>query len=167
MDIVDNFLSKEQHKEILDTFIRPNFPWILTTETRDDWAHDEITLYDNLIYLVHGLYNDHCVISPYYDSIVHKIFLPKLDVKALIRVKVNLYPSSDKIHVHSYHRDNTWSHKGAIYYVNDNDGFTTLEDGTKVESVANRMMFFDPSIKHNSSDCTNTKFRLIINFNYL
>ena len=92
--------------------------------------------------------------------------LSKLDIKSLIRAKANLYPSAIKLNNHDLHSDFEYSHKGAIYYLNTNNGYTNFEDGTKIESVANRIMFFDSSTLHNSTDCTDNKYRLNININY-
>ena len=54
-----------------------------------------------------------------------------------------------------------------ILYINDNDGYTRLEDGTKIKSVANRGLYFDASRKHNSTTCTDAAARFNINFNYI
>ena len=37
----------------------------------------------------------------------------------------------------------------------------------KINSVANRLITFDGSIEHASTDCTNATARVNINFNYL
>ena len=50
-------------------------------------------------------------------------------------------------------------YKTAVFYVNTNNGYTEFEDGTKVESVENRIIFFDGSRPHNSSTCTDQKIR--------
>ena len=67
---------------------------------------------------------------------------------------------------HGQHRDYPIPHKGAIIYLNTCDGFTRLEDGTKVESVQNRILLFDASTLHNSTNTTNAKGRFNININY-
>ena len=64
------------------------------------------------------------------------------------------------------HVDYPYSHKAAIFYINTCDGYTKLEDGTKIDSVANRMLLFDASKPHTPSDCTNQSVRVNINFNY-
>ena len=92
--------------------------------------------------------------------------LNQLEVKSLIRIKANLYPSTDNIEYQSEHIDYDYPHKGAIFYLNTNDGFTTLEDGTKIESVENRILLFDPSKPHNSTTCTDNKCRVNVNFNF-
>ena len=92
--------------------------------------------------------------------------LEKLDVKALIRVKCNLYPYSEKVHEHEMHSDSDYSHKAALLSINTCNGYTKLEDGTKIDSVANRVLIFDASKPHCSTTCSDTTARFNINFNY-
>ena len=58
------------------------------------------------------------------------------------------------------------SGKSAVFYLNSNNGYTLFEDGTKVESVAGRLLVFDPHMAHTGSSSTDTKNRVVINFNY-
>ena len=53
-----------------------------------------------------------------------------------------------------------------IYYVNTCNGYTEFEDGTIVESVANRMAVFSSSILHRGVTQTDTKVRCVINCNW-
>ena len=53
----------------------------------------------------------------------------------------------------------------SIFYMNTNNGYTKFEDGTKVESVANRMVTFPANMKHAETSCTDEKIRVVINFN--
>ena len=85
----------------------------------------------------------------------------------MIRAKANLYIRREKLVHHKDHVDTKFPHKGAIFYLNDNDGFTVLEDGTEIESRANRVLLFDPSKPHHSTSCTSDKRRVNININYL
>jgi len=50
----------------------------------------------------------------------------------MIRVKANLYPKDEKFIEHDWHIDYNFNHNGAIFYVNTNNGYTILEDGTKI-----------------------------------
>jgi hypothetical protein len=88
------------------------------------------------------------------------------EMKALIRVKGNLYPSTSKLVEHDFHIDFPFKHKGALFSVNTCDGYTKLDDGTKIESIENRLLLFDASKNHASTTCTNTHVRVNINFNY-
>ena len=50
--------------------------------------------------------------------------------------------------------------------MNTCDGYTKLKDGTKIDSVANRVLLFDPSKEHCSTTTTNVPARFNININY-
>lgn len=92
--------------------------------------------------------------------------LEKIDAKALVRAKGNMYLNINKYIVDNRHVDYEFEHKGAIFYVNTNNGATILEDGTKIQSVENRLLMFDPTKPHSSTNCTDEKRRVNINFNY-
>ena len=50
--------------------------------------------------------------------------------------------------------------------MNTNNGYTLFENGTKIESVANRMITFPTNMKHTGTSCTDENTRVVINFNY-
>ena len=54
----------------------------------------------------------------------------------------------------------------SIFYMNTNNGYTKFEDGTKIESVANRLVSFPSNMKHKGTSCTDEKTRVVINFNH-
>jgi hypothetical protein len=51
--------------------------------------------------------------------------------------------------------------------MNTCNGYTLFEDGTKVESVANRIVTFPNSMKHTGTTTTDSEYRMVINFNYV
>ena len=57
--------------------------------------------------------------------------------------------------------------KTAIFYINTNDGYTVFEDGTKINSVANRICIFPHWMKHSGTTCTNTNRRIALNLNFV
>ena len=98
----------------------------------------------------------------------------KLNIIALYRIKANLelYRGEER-HYSEFHYDYTNSSgtpnkdmTTSIFYMNTNNGYTEFKDGTKIESVANRMVSFDCSIEHAAVSCTNQDRRVLINFNY-
>jgi hypothetical protein len=121
------------------------------------------------------IYNDMYTHTIYVDDVINtknevweKIQPIKqmLKIKSLMRIKVNNYPRTSKLIHHKNHMDYPFKHKGALFYVNDCDGLTVLEDGTEIESVANRLLLFDASKPHHSTTTTNKPRRININFNY-
>ena len=134
------------------------FPWYF----KDDVAY--AGKHEVHFFWAHMFYIESKVISPYMELL--DPLLKKLEIKALIRVRANLYSNQGKIIEHENHTDFPFKHKGALFSLNTCDGFTVLEDGTKIQSVANQILLFDASHPHHSSTCTNTKVRCNINVNY-
>ena len=105
------------------------------------------------------------IVSRYmYEKIVP--VLKKLDARKLIRVKANLYPNTEELHEHEFHTDFEFPHMGAILYINTCNGYTKFEDGTKIASIANRVVLFDASVPHCSTTTTDQTARFNINFNW-
>ena len=157
--IIDNFLSLDDHlkikTEMMDT---KNFPWYYCPTV----AYKDVE--EDSFYFSHTFYD-----TPYVKSNFFELLLPliaKVDAKSLIRVKGNLYTNMGKWIGNGMHVDYDYQHKGAVYYVNTNNGYTVLEDGTKIDSIANRIVFFDSSKPHHSTHCTDEKVRVNINMNY-
>ena len=99
------------------------------------------------------------------------MFIPRFkqvaNFRSMIRIKINAYPYTNIVKEHKDHIDSDFKHTGAVFSLNTCDGFTKFSDGTKVESVANRIVFFDASKFHHSTTTSNAKLRYNINFNFL
>jgi hypothetical protein len=160
-EIIDNYLPQVVHQNLYNFLMNNLFPWQFVNAVNSE---DDNKDFVNNFYFIHLFYGMHKPTSEHFELVVP--LLNKLNPKALMRVKGNLYTRTENLVYHSQHSDYKFKHKAAIYYVNDNDGYTVLHDGTKIESVANRMLLFDASRLHNSTNCTNTKVRCNINFNY-
>ena len=156
-EIIDNFLNKEEFLKIKNFILSDSFPWFFQDNVSIKNANDGI-------YFTHLFYNHYQVNSDKFYLM--KPILDKLKVKSLLRIKGNFYPSTNKIIEHKKHVDYPFEHKGFIFYLNNNNGFTKLNDGTIIKSIENRGLFFNASIKHNSSTCTDQLARININFNY-
>ena len=95
--------------------------------------------------------------------------LDKINPVAVARVKGNLYPCTDEIIEHGYHvdyEDSNSNAKTSIFYLNTNNGYTKLLDGTVIESIANRLLTFPTNMPHTSSTCNDKQIRSNININY-
>jgi len=156
--VIDNFLKQRYFDDICEYYLTDKLPWYYE-EVVNDFDKQE-----KAFYFVHQVYKDHSINSSYHNPLIPLI--DKLNTKSLIRIKANLYPHSEKLITHAAHTDYNFEHKGAIFYLNTNNGYTILEDGTKIESVANRLLMFDAHKPHQSTNCTDEKVRVNINFNY-
>jgi len=158
--VIDNYLNQEDFLRIKNTLESWNFPWYYQKNINDSHSEKDLNCY-----FTHYLFNQENGQSPFYNII--KPILDKLDIKALIRIKCNIYPRTQKLEIHKSHRDYMFNHKGAIYYINTNDGKTLLKNNIKIDSVENRLLLFNPSIEHASTSTTNAKARINININYI
>ena len=164
LSIVDNFLPKDEFQLIRNKVIFDGmFPWYLQEGVAFESESSRGCIWN--WYATHTVYDKGKQMSDSYDPL-RQIFFDRLRVKDIIRVKFNMYPSTEIVKEHSQHIDYDWSHVAAIYCLNTCDGFTRLEDGTIVESVENRLYTFDGSKLHNSTTTTNSKARFNINFNF-
>lgn len=157
--IEDNLLNEFDHKLILDTLTNNDFSWFYNSAVG---LHGDINRGD--YYFEHIFYNNFTYNSNFFNLI--SPIIDKINPKALIKVKANLYPNVGRFVENAFHTDQKYPHNGALYYVNTNNGYTGLEDGTKIESVANRLLRFDSSKPHHSTHCTDQKIRITININY-
>ena len=159
--MIDNVLSKELCEEISNVMLGQDFNWYYSPDISYE---DEYV--DNLFYMTHNFYSNNRPHSDYFDKWFPS-FKKLLSIDALIRMKGNLYPSQKELTTHPSHIDlPEVKNIGAIYYVNDNDGYTVIDD-EKIASVKNRVVIFDAHTPHSSTDCTDTQCRVNINFNFL
>ena len=158
--VIDNFLNKKDFKKIQEHMMSQNFPWYYTPNVTfvDEPKTDKY-------YFTHLFYYNDRPLSPSID-ILQPLF-KKMNIISLYRVKGNFYPNVGKHSENKPHIDFSFKHKGAIFYINTNNGYTLLNKGkTKIESIENRILFFDSTKTHNSTHCTDDHARVNININY-
>ena len=167
--VYDDFLSEKDFEFVKDNMLGHQFPWHIGTVVnpkKTSLLCDEI---DN-IQFCEWIYKDFAPQGPEFDIIKPIIFNKQLEVAAIRRIKANVTLRTPNIVRHGWHTDGAKTGEQpfvvAIYYVNSNDGYTEFRDGTKVESIANRLVIFPSTMEHTGSTCTNTKFRCVINFNF-
>ena len=168
-NVIDNFLPQEQFEEVRDSIMYHfDFPWYIhkrvntvgknCTEEYWNW------------YATHTFYRNDYATSQQCHRI-YDIFIPRFVemniYHSLLRIKGNFYPHTETLKEHAGHRDYLYSNTGALYSLNTCDGYTKFSDGTKSESIANRIVFFDASKEHSSTTTSNAKLRYNINFNFI
>ena len=157
-DLKENLIDEKYLKDIELMLTSNVFNWYIQPNV--SIGTDE--LYN--FYLAHTFFGDDKINS---DQFVNMMpLIGKIKMSKLFRLKANLYAKTDKIIEHAKHIDYDTPGKTAVFYVNDNNGFTNLNDETKIESKKNRLLTFDNEILHNSSTCTNCKYRLTVVINY-
>ena len=158
MKIVDNFLPQDYFEYLQKMMLDHNFPWLYNAEVAN---RGEV---NDHFYFTHNLFDNYKPTSSIFEEFIP--FFKQLEMNALIRARGLLYTNQGRQIAHEKHTDYNFPHKTVVFYMNTNNGYTEFEDGTKVDSVENRIVFFDGSIPHNSSTCTDQKIRVVVSLNY-
>ena len=157
-----------------DIIFSPAFHWFFSSSVAHDYDHEDADHHiENNLY---NYYGNHCFYNNDMwepalgngQTPLAKIFKPVFDLtdkKSLIRIKCNWFPSTREVFEHTSHCDYEYPHIGALLSLNTCDGFTKVADGTKIESVENRLLIFEPHKEHCSTTTTNEVGRYNINFN--
>jgi hypothetical protein len=153
MYIKENFFSADIYEKIKRDVWCDSVNWF--RRSVDDLGPQRV-------YFTHSIYFDY--VSSHLFPIMEPI-IDILEIKSLIRAKLNFYPPTNKVLEHDMHIDYDFPHKGAIISFNTCDGGTFI--GEKfIQSKDNRAVVFDPSIKHRSTTSTDLEGRLNLTINY-
>ena len=168
MKIEDNFLDQSVFGELQTLMMGDGFDWQYSPiiDSTEDINNK------NKFQFVHIFYAGNVPFSPYFKEMIPILNIIK--PISLWRIKANLLTKTSNHIENPFHVDmpglseekqKQWT--TSIFYVNTNDGYTVFEDGTKIESVANRIVSFPEETKHRGTSCTDEKIRMVINFNFL
>ena len=169
--VQDNFLPEEDFNILRDIITSIEFPWFWTGENIRGWEKRNSPAPGQFIHLI---YDEDSPVSQFYGP----YFVPILDLlecEILSRIKLNLNHRLPEPFFSDFHIDpipligeNILAHlTTALFYINTNNGYTELEDGTKFENVANRLVVFPANKQHRGVTQTDTQTRILINFNYI
>ena len=136
--IIDDYLPDEYFKNIQTAIVRNEyFPWCRINELNVFQATE-----NRDVYFAHMIYQHHTPKTQEHHWNLMIPFLSQLEkqenMHALIRVKVNYYNSTPEVVEHCKHYDYPampLPHKGAILYLNTNDGFTRFIEEFKKKSL--------------------------------
>ena len=162
--IYDDLIGQNQFKVIQESFMGTRMPWIYQDfiVCDEDLTCDQ--KHNQQFYIV--VYDNYGPTSEAFELMQPIIMHKDLNIQSLVKIKANCNVRTEEVVSHGMHCDVPFTCTTAVYFINDNDGYTTFEDGTRVESVANRMVTFPSTMKHSGSTCTDQKRRVVINFNY-
>jgi len=94
--VVDNFLPDKEFKILRDKIMSQDFNWFCIEGISYDQANDGI-------YFIHTFFDNYERTSDFFKLLVP--IVEKIKVKALLRVKANLYPKTEKLVRHGLHKD--------------------------------------------------------------
>lgn len=154
--IIKNVLNEEDFNNLYNLVLSDQFPWFMGS----------VISYKKEIHFCHFFFNDDYIRSPFFNFVLP--ITKKLNAKSLKRIKVNIYPKTNKIIEHGFHTDydNYKNLKTAIFYCNSNNGYTKFKNNVKIKSIKNTLISFDSNELHTGSTCTDEEYRIIININY-
>ena len=168
--ITDNFLKEEEFAVLRDSICHFDFPWFFSPIIYA--PNPDLERSPGLF--IHPVYMHMIPRSHLFDSFIP--ILKQLNSTVLGRIIINLNYRLPEPYYADFHTDTTeeqmdkhmasqWT--TSILYINTNNGYTELEDGTKVESVANRLVSYPLSTRHRFATQTDEQTRILINFTYL
>lgn len=163
VQIIDNALSDENFQLLQDAVYHETFLWqYCDAKVKGKELHDQ--------QMVRVLYRAQTAFAVQEYLFIPNLFVDLLEPYVWLKVKANLTLASPEILPYEMHNDmpyRGWNFKTAVYYINSNNGKTLFETGEEVESVANRLVIFDESIKHTGTTHTDVKNRCVLNMNYI
>jgi|TARA_R110002020_G_scaffold281544_1_gene497300 hypothetical protein len=164
--IKDNFLSDKDFRSLSDVMLGADIPWYYNPyRVREGDGEYQFT---------HTFYRFNTIYSNWFHNL-NKI-IEEIKPASLLKIKANLTPKEHETVVSGFHNDgeDTWGIREgeegwltSVFYLNTSNGYTLLDDGTKVKSVANRLASFPQYVRHASASCTDEKIRVVLNLNYI
>ena len=159
-EVIDDFIPEHTNDYIFKVLSGKSFPWFIS----DKIIHGFDAHWNSQYY--HMLYENRKHYKSDFYSLVDTI-IGKLDPAVILRVKVNSTAYQQNVIEFPFHTDTDFKSKTCVYYVNDNNGYTYFEDGSKVYSKARRLLRFDSNLKHSGTTHSDTRYRFVININYI
>ena len=159
MHVIKNFLKEEEFRKIKDIMLSPEFPWY--------YLDSVVNPGDGYYQFIHHFYKD-C--APTKSCHILNSLVNLIEPVSIVRIKANLTTNSPKLVEHGYHTDyNNFTSpnlKTAIFYINNNDGYTKFKTGETIQSEENKIIIFDADKIHTRTNCTDKKCRIVINLNF-
>jgi hypothetical protein len=157
MKIIDNFLPQIYFNNLKETVLSNNFDWY--------YQNCKVEKNDGGQQFTHVFFNENKKQSN--SLYLLEPILKQLNIKQIIRAKINFTHKDNSIKQFKYHIDTNTNCTTSIIYLNTNNGKTIFKNGKEIESVANRLVEFESSLEHTATTHTDTSYRLVLNLNYL
>jgi hypothetical protein len=187
LEIIDDFLTKSYHKNILELLLSQKFDWMYCDDMTDS-ARKEQEEGPYGYGFAHYFWDEEKGSQPPLGGFIEPALYQMMDVakcEGILRARADLTTWSKDEYVHLPHVDYFFPNVGTVYYVNESDGDTILynvkpenasnschpdqKDLKIVERVspkANRLALFDGALLHTGSSPSKHKNRILINSNF-
>ena len=160
---IKNFFTKKELDNFFFYVFDDEFPWYRGVKVLHSLEKKQHQL--RHVFLTESFGKSFCFdgVAPILDK-----FLKKTKAKKIVRAKINLTYNSGKSQNGGWHKDydDDSDCKVAILYLNTNNGYTKLKDGTKFPSVKNTVVMFD-NVEHTDVTQTNTEERIVLNIGFV
>ena len=162
--IEDNFLDQKEFDKLQQILMgNSTFAWYYLDKIVSDG--DERFQFIHLFYASSQWQN---------EGIILQEIAKKIEPAILVKINAKLITQTPNIVQNKFHVDLAdflsidllKKATTSIFYINTNNGYTIFKDGTRVESVANRMVSFPANMEHAGTSCTDENIRVLLNFNY-
>ena len=111
IEIIDNFLDKEYFIKLKNTVVNINFPWY--------FQKGKVFDFDDNFQCTHVFFNDNKINSNYFELL--EPLLSKLNVKSLVRLKLNSTFKENTIKNFDLHTDVPFICNTDMFYLNTID----------------------------------------------
>ena len=183
MRIIDNFLTKSYHKELLDIMSNADFPWYYNSSVSISTDRKSLCEFG----FTHVFWDDEIgQRGSLYSWFVKSALYQMKDIvncDTILRCRGDMTMYTNELYEHAPHVDFHFPHFSTVFYVNDSDGdtifydkraknqseidqFLDLKEIKRVSPKANRLVIFEGDIVHTGSSPNKHKNRIIINSNF-
>jgi hypothetical protein len=170
INIVDDCVSTQYQDFLLRELHAPNLVWTFSTdvthikETKNP-GFNNIPFFDGVIKST-----AYWFLAPLLYEACNKA---NVDVLNILRMRIGMYINRNIAKANQPHIDSSESHMVGLYYPDDFDGDTVFYSDasgeielTRVKPKKGRMVIFDGSIYHASSNPIISSYRTTVNFNF-
>ena len=160
LKIDKNIYTDKEIFEIENFVLSNEFPWYHIKEQTEN--------NNDGLFFSHNFYSNHSFCSKYSNFLNPLLNLIK--PTAILSIRMNLTLNKNTrycCYFHTHDINKQVKHTTSVFYLNTNNGYTELEDGTKILSEKNKLASFPAYIKHRACSTTDKPVRIVINLNYI
>jgi hypothetical protein len=159
-EIIDNFLPKSEFKTIKNIIFDAEFPWLY-----EEIKGDASGIIKKHSQFKHQIYTQNIPISPFFENLA--FLCRKLDCKSLLNMSCDMVLGGPDYIDRKINPTYPFPNTTAIFYLNNSNGYTLLEEDVKIENIENRILLFDGSKEYINSNCTDSSRKVTISLNYI